>query len=687
MKIRTHREVEGKLFLAAMVEAVKGLSSIMGSGEVRMLEFQDGKLLVTESEKGYTVVALADRAEDYVKNLIKIIAEDLDESDLPASRGLVSDEHRRIIDQIIDTYVKDQLDASLAEELEKVWNPIVEAMEGDERLARAIRESDAVMAEEAGWEEVWGKFKMKVKGTLRDALNYALAGDFDHACAVSIDLEDWLAKIFSIRMGILALSMTRTIPPPVEELAKLAETLPEDDPFAELARASIRLLRREITLRDYFELFRRAADRFEFLDDEEHLLLSFLFLDARVVLIPGFAEKLADFFKGKSEVICSYISAIADRANIFDKLYSITSYDEFKDDLGMWRGRISNILGEIERIVRPGLLRRLFRRVPMGVEANKLGITGSLNLQTYIALLTALAESPVLTLRERREVLSEVIRVYTRYFRRLMRSNIPLFSYTVDSVFQSLGVSMSELFYMLSGEEQRRHVERIVEFLRDILWVLEEEWLKRQSNTSSIFVTTNAICPVLTMAGELREEEVKLIYTAMKTMDVEGIDGMRSASPRGFATNLGNIMNTLASLASKTLKGEGRARVLGECVGRVMDVHRWFLSQGVVCRDDIASATFHASLAAESMEEAQLKRILKVALAFNRIAVPESHYDVAVIGEPLIELLVKAWSRLGDERYLDMARRILNASINVWRKYGFNDKAAEIEENYGQLLA
>jgi len=689
IKIKASKKVEGKLYLAAMVEAVKGLSSIMGSGEVRMLEFQDGKLIVTESEKGYTVVALVDRAEEYVKTLIKIIAEELDESDIAPSRGLVGDNLRRTIDQIIETYIEDEIDVSLTNTLASVWNPIIGAIKGNEQLARAIEEADSIMSEEVDWEREWGRFKEKVKGTLRDALNYALAGDFDHACAVSIDLEDKLAKIFAIRMGLLALSMTRTIAPPIEELKRIAETLPEGDPFTELIRASVRFVRREITSRDYLEVFRRAAEHFEFLDDEEHLLLSFLFLDTRVIAIPDFAEKLADFFRRKSEVICSYISAIVDRANIFEKLYSITSYDEFKDDLGVWKGRISGILEEIDRVVRPGFLRRLLRRVPMGVEANKLGITGSLNLQTYMALLTALAESPVLTLSERKEVLSEVLRVYSEYFRRLLRSNIPLFSYTVDSVFQSVGVSMSEFFHMLPEGARKRHVGRMVEFLRDILRVLGEEWLRRHSDTSTLFVVTNAICPALTMAGELRDEEVQLIYMALNRIDTEAIDGMKNLSPRGFATNLGNIMNTLASLASKTLVGENRTVVLRECVDRVMDVHKWFLSQGVVCRDDIASATFHASLAADSMKEGELERILKVSVALNRIAVPgmESHYDVAIVGEPLIGLLVKAWDKLGEEKYLATAKKILESSIGAWRKYGFDDKAIELETRYGQLLA
>jgi len=181
--------------------------------------------------------------------------------------------------------------------------------------------------------EVWDQFKMNIKSSLEDALTFALRGDFDHACAASLEVNEPVAQIFAIKMGVLAHSMTKAVFPPLEELQRMATSLPETHPFTGLARALVGLIAGEVIPADYSRVFRDATTQFEFADDADHELLGFLFLDARTPGFSEFAKKYIDFYKGKSDVVCSYIEAIIERNAIFDKLYSITSYDAFRDEL------------------------------------------------------------------------------------------------------------------------------------------------------------------------------------------------------------------------------------------------------------------------------------------------------------------------------------------------------------------
>ncbi len=683
IKFKSSMEAEGELILGPLIEATKALSNIMGSGEVRRLAFKDNTLIVTETSKGFTVVALVTKAEDYMDSLLRVIAEKIDGSDIQFADGSVDDAQKLIIEQILVPYVRDHIETSFPEALSNVWDPILEVLRNDNRFAKVLQEVDDLL-ERTEPEKKWNILKEDSKGSLNDALAYAMRGEFDRACAIAMGNEGVLAGIFSIKMGALAHSMTKAIPPTLAELREIASMLSDDHPFAAFAKILVGSVAGEVIPADYSRVFRESMSNFEFIEDDEHLILGFLFLDARVVDYSEFSENLIRLYKGKSEVYCMFIEAIQERNSIFDKLYSITSYDGFKDELGLYKTQISSILGSITWVTNEELMWEL-QKEGKGIE---IGITASLKLQNYIAVLTALAESPVLSIGERKGFLEEVLMLYRDYFRGLLMTDIPLFAYTMDSIFQSVGVAHAEYYFLSTGDARNHHVHRTIEFLGDIYEAMVDEWPKARVRFS-LFVVTNSISPVLSRARELPEAEIRLVYAAMQLLDVNTIDATQITRPTTYATYLGNTNTSLTALASRLLQGDLRAKVLREGVDIALDVQEWFLSFGEVIRDDAMSASYHASLIAETLEEDELKKTVDRVVDLNRIIVQDPSkfdYELAMMSVPLMDLLSNAWKRLADERYLKLSKETYDSALAAWKKYGFYEKAENFKKSFGQAL-
>lgn len=683
IKFKSSMEAEGELILGPLIEATKALSNIMGSGEVRRLAFKDNTLIVTETSKGFTVVALVTKAEDYMDSLLRVIAEKIDESEIQLADGSVNDAQTIIIERILVPYVRDHIETSFPDALSNVWDPIHEVLRNDNRFAKVIQEVDDLLARPEP-QKRWTQFKKGSEGSLNDALTHAMRGEFDRACAIAMGNEGVLAGIFSIKMGALAHSMTKAIPPTLAELRAIGSKLPEDHPFTDFAKILVGSVAGEVIPADYARVYRESMNHFEFIEDDEHLILGFLFLDARVANYSEFARELVSFYKGKSEVVCSFIEAIQERNNIFDKLYSITSYDGFKDEIGLYKTQLSSILGSITWVTNEELMWEL-QKEGKGIE---IGITASLKLQNYIAVLTALTESPVLSIGERKSFLEEVLMLYRDYFRGLMMTDIPLFAYTLDSIFQSVSVAHAEYYFLATGDQRHHHIQQTIEFLGDIYENMVDEWPKARVRFS-LFVVTNSISPVLSRAGELPEAEIRLLYAAMQLLDINTIDATQITRPTTYATYLCNTNTSLIALASRLLKGEIRAKVLREGVDIALDVQEWFLSYGEIIRDDAMSASYHASLIAETLDEAELKKTVDRVIDLNRIIVQDPNkfdYELAMMSVPLMDLLSNAWKRLADEKYLKISKDTFDSAMAAWKKYGFYEKAENFKKSFSQTL-
>ncbi|MHA1906002.1 MAG: hypothetical protein ACW98Y_01805 [Candidatus Thorarchaeota archaeon] len=680
--IKTYVETEGEMIIGALISAAKTLCDAMGSGEVRKLAFKDNTMIVTETKKCYTVVALVDSAEDYMDSLLRIIAEEIDESDIPKADGTVNDEHIILVTTVLDTYIKDKIESSLSDIVKLVWPPIQDAIDNDTNLKEAIHLLEQKL-DAANLEPDWNAMKVRTESSLENALQYALDGEYDRACAASIDLDFDAGRVFAIKMGQLARSMTNTSAPSVEEIRTIAATIKTDEPFSELGRKISGFLSGNIPGSEYTEALKIAAEAFQFGDTQTDLLYSFLFMGTRISLIPDFSKALVEYLKGRSDIARAYVFSIIDRDAIFDKLYSVSNYDDFKDTMGFYKGRIESILEQIRSVLKKGFVERI-RRVE---GAKDLALQGSLQLQNYITLLTALAESPVLTISERKEVLEEVLQLYWDYFRRLLTSDFPLFAHTIDSVFQSLGVACAEYYYLSTGKEREEHLLKVGEFLVDIIEVTSNEWGKSAVRFSNS-VVTNALGSILTRDRAFRDEEVLLVHLEMKSLDLEANERIRETAPFAYATNMGNILTTLASVAHSLLSPDIRKSIFSECVLRSLEVQEWFVAHGVVCRDDIVATTFNASFAADMFSENDLRNTVKIVTALNRVAIqdPQKYdYEVAMTATPLIGILTKSWERLGNPRYHEQAVEILRMSADAWRKYGFYEKAENLENLFSQL--
>ena len=158
IKFKSSMEAEGELILGPLIEATKALSNIIGSGEVRRLAFKDNTLVVTETNKGFTVVALVSKAEDYMDSLLRIIAEKIDESKIQIADGSVNDEQTIIIEHILDPYVRNHIETSFPEAISNVWSPIHEVLRNENRFNKIIQEVDNLLTRpESG--KRWNQFK------------------------------------------------------------------------------------------------------------------------------------------------------------------------------------------------------------------------------------------------------------------------------------------------------------------------------------------------------------------------------------------------------------------------------------------------------------------------------------------------------------------------------------------------
>ncbi|TFG34506.1 hypothetical protein EU527_03010 [Candidatus Thorarchaeota archaeon] len=682
VKIKSPMDADGEMILGPLIEAAKALSKVMGSGEVRKLGFRENTLIVTESNKGYTIVALVNKAEEYMDSLLRVIADRIDDSNIPLANGTVDDLHSIIIDEIVDTYVRDHIEIGFLETLSTIWDPIVTMMKQSSNMSRIIGDVESLLGR-VETSEYWNNYKSEVTGTLEDALGYALRGEFDRACAIAMDVEGPLAGVFSIKMGELIHNMTKAVPPTQTELKQIAANLPRDYPFTDLARTIVGLLTGDRSPADYARAFREGIKRFQFINDTEHLALGFLFLDAKVVDYPDFSARIVDLYKEESEVVCSFINAIDERSKLFEKLYSITSYDGFRNELGIYKSQISGILGNINWVLDPELLWEL-RKEGKGIE---ISVTASLKLQNYIAVLTALTESPVLTISERKEVLEEVLMLYQDYFRGLLMTDIALFSYTLDSIFQSLSVAHAEYYFLTTGENRQLHLNRVIEFVADIYKIIESEWPKSRVRFS-LFVVGNALCPVFIRSDKMPEEMIRLVYIATRLQDVNTIDASQITRPEIYATNLGNTTTTLTAMVATILEKQERIEILKKCVEISLDVQEWFISHGIICRDDILSTTFHSTLILDDLDTQDVEKLGNKIIALNRIAIQNPtryDYEVAMMGSPLVEIQISLWKKLQDDKYLKLAKETFDSAYNAWMKYGFKEKAENFKKKYGEL--
>ena len=172
----------------------------------------------------------------------------------------------------------------------------------------------------------------------------------------------------------------------------------------------------------------------------------------------------------------------------------------------------------------------------------------------------------------------------------------------------------------------------------------------------------------------------------MRLLDINTVDAVQITKPEMYATHFGNTMSALTSISSRILEGEERKTVLKKCVEIILDIQEWFVSKGVICWDDIITATYHSTLVLDILDNVELERMTKKIIVLNRIVIQDSSkydYEVAMMASSLIEILSFVWKRLDNERYLKLSRENYDTAYNAWIKYGFREKAENFKKKYG----
>lgn len=686
IKMIRSREVERENVLSSLTSAAKGISEVMGQDEIKKVEFGTDLLLLADCKKKYTVLALTDSAEEYVERLLEVIATKIDETNaIPPSPRSIKESLVTTVKEIMKTYVSKKLDINLSATLKELWNPILHEAKKDQELAKRIDDLDEKLGGTPKIDEKeWHNFKSKVEGEQKKAIEYALEGNFDYACAASLETPDPLFKMFAIKMGLLSSSMIGMHAPPLHELAGMVEELPKTDPYTKLLRSKIELTREHIPRPEYLHVFGETmTEHFEFGDNKKHLLLSFLFLDEVLSSFPDFANKLANFFKNKSEVIHTFISAIIERQEIFSQIYSITKRAELGEALDKWSVRSKQVTNELDKVLKPGFLKRFFRISPRGAEANKIIFKSLTELTGCIVLLTALCESPALNLIERRKTLEKVLDIFN-YFKRAYEKKLPMSHTALHSALQDLVVAKAELYSMYTQKEKTKHAEELRTILKDLINIT----VKHGDVSTSTW--SNYLCATLSMSNLRYEEEILLVYAILQRENFHQVQSRKQVDQYNFFVESHNLLSTLSALALKFLEGKKKDRVLRKCVDRLVNVTKWGLFLGRINRDDLLSLIYYVSQTVDVFPKNKLKKLVNTIIGFSKIAVPdwkEKDYDLAILSDPLIDLLIKSSKKLSKNVFIQLAQDIYEIAVNAWRKYGFQEKAQELEEKYESLFS
>ncbi len=675
-------DIKHEELIGGMLEAIRVLSSVMGGKKARMLDFGEDKLVMSESSKGYTVIALVDRAEVYIGSLVRLIASRIDSSDIEEATGLVYEDTIRKIENIIDTYVTSDLNENAIDMLLSSYKLILDELMKEKQYLADVRSIEDSIKKATGLREEWEEFRGSVQGDFADSVKYALEGNFGIACAIGMKSNHPIARLFAVKMGLLSLSMSNTITPTIHQLKELADQLDTNNIFHRLVKTALEYRAGEATLGEYINIFRECTKEFDFEDTLEGTVLGFLFVDEIIGYFPDFGKRLMDYFRDKSDVIYTYIEAILDRRKIFDKIYSITSFEEFREDLAIWRTKIDSVLEEINNVLFPSLE---YDKKYGGQEyLNRISISRLLNLQTYIALLTALAESPILSPTERKDRLEEVFGLYKNYVRKILRSNVPMFNSTLMNIFQSISVVLNELYYLKCREEREKHYDEIFSFLRDVEYAIENLWMGRLVDFSLLSVLTNALFPILSKREGICGQEVKIIYTLLKFINRERIIQHREVRPYGYAVIVGNMANTLASIITRMENMEARESILKKCLRRLIENHKWFLSQGVICRDDIITMTYNMTRSLDIVDWTRDPQYIEAVIGLNQIAMINTEkydYETAIIAEEFLGFLAALEEKLNIKKYRTLAEQIFQVTKATWKKYGFTCKATNMEHH------
>ena len=675
ISISTLIPIRSKELVASLVYAVRALSEVLGIGKVRRVDFGDDKLLITDTNKGYLVFSLASVAGDYVERLLLFIAAKIDSSDeIEPAREIVDNTLSKKVEKLLQRYVEPSVPISVADILVNMWVPLYEqiavrkpTMQRIERIKRLLNLS--AKRERRRWRVFMEKTEAR-----ESAIRYALNGDFNLAYLLSKDSESLINRIFSLKMGILARSIINRPAPPLEELESLADTLPEDNVYADLLRKEIEYLKQSIGVTELIEAYLEATEKFSF-DYEDSLMLAFLFISPLIGVFGDFAIKLAEFFKNKSDVIYSYLIALYERQKILEKAYTITSYDEIRKYLLIWERRAKENLSRLDRIFNSNT-----------VEDGKVLLVAIPNIITYQMLITALIESPVLMLREKMSLITLNIRMYIKYIRRILRAKLPIFVSSLIDVFQVLGATIVNLYMLLTREQAlRSFVRNSRQLLLDFLAAILQEASKIRPYLEVIVTFLSGVSSCLMELNISVIEELEATFIVLDGLNVKGIDGWKFVQPYKLASFSSNLISLLMSMAIRYMDRKNKEKVLKYGLQKLIRLYKWFITQGKIASSFSYMISCFLIASWDFLGKRKVGEVMDFLDVHIHVLVPSIELggaQLAGIGRSVIYAFLLAHQKLNVERYRELACRIFRTVIRTFNEAGLIRKADELTKRF-----
>ncbi len=681
IKIKSFVEIQSEELVASLVEATKALSGVLGRGSVRKIDFGEDKLLVTESDKKYTIIALVDVAEEYVEAFLRFLADDIDRSDVPKSPDIVDSTLVESISRILDRYIKENIEISMLDLMEQVWDPMSELISsyegGVEYLEKARKDIKGSIRRH---NKMWKDFLRKTKPKCEMAVRYMLEGMFSHACRCCIDSKDPLMRGLSVKAGLLAHSVIGVPAPPLEILEEVADSLPDDDPFLMLVKMSARYITRGLSVSDYFEAYKKAMNSFDFGEDQRSLINAIVLWAGYLQFFPDFARRLMGYFEGKSRLIHDLIEQYLVEAEIFEKIYTVTKYSEVSELVLLWRSRIDDILREMDNILRFGGIKRVLGVYSKPEIRQKLLVYASM-VRIYLDVLSLLLDSPLLGPNERKKTLEEIISISSRYSRYIIKYGLYCFISDILGILQNYAIALSELFFFTHMDERSRIMDEMREALRIIYDITCREYPKIGSYYISYVITAACFLGLpLAIQNIVLPEEIQTIYSIVQLVDPR----ITETLPYQQAANLENLTSILAALVLR-IGGES-TEILERCIDILVEIYKWFIFQGQISRSSTMLISYVVSKLIDNLDEEKVRYLADFLEMLTRITVPDwekNDYDLALIAEAgIIDVFISAWRKLGEERYLLLAEKIFSIAKDAWKKYGFTKKARELHNKY-----
>ncbi len=685
-------ELKSKELLAGLVESLKAISKVLiGESKYRAVDYGKDKLLMLDTDNGYTIIALVMRGEEFVRRLLEVIASDV-EREVEPFGGLVTDALQKKFDEIIDRYiggVEILNEVSVEQIIKKLWGTIMDSLSKSKLSEHLSLIRRKIEKEERYDLNFWIQMKRKVKGNIDDALNFARHGLFDIACAIASKEKSTMGRLLALKTGMLAMEMINQVSPSPKELDYIYRELEERDAGAKLMKGAYRLKIGEISGGMYRDVFGECLSEINLTDDLDGEIYALLLVDTTIVGYPQHAERLLEYLEGRMVVPYLILKLVLEYNRLFEKLYSIASYDEIKPEILDLKHRMASSRKEIEDILDIKIPVRDLGKVHTLYKFLSPCFAHVVNLVLYVFALDILLSSPVPPLDERKIIASEILDLYFRDLRRIISQGYPVWVTVFADYLQSLASSIHTLYDLASAKERKKLISRIHDLVKDVLDVLACNYEKFRMEMSVLTTLSSAINFLMYKQRKYIEEALLLSAIIIDAISIEELERIRDTEPYNYVSIMGNILDTIVFISPLVLPPDKVAEIMHIYVDVITKIAKWMISQGKVNRDYIISTANVAREIIDVLSDDKLEEIINFLLKLVRIAIPDpkkQEYEFAVVAEDLIDLMIESSKRPKLRKYRDIAIKFLEYSKAIFEKYGFEEKAKQIQQYIMNVL-